>query len=275
MSHRQPVARSCALVSNADDWGRDPDTTDRTLRCVARGSVTAVSAMVFMADSDRAALMARDRDIDVGLHLNLSTEFSGRRVPATLREHQARVWAHLSRHRLAPVVFHPGLRNSFEYLVKGQLDEFARLYGRAPHRIDGHHHLHLCANVVLANLLPSGGVVRRNLSFRRGEKSAVNRGYRALVDWRLARRHCLVDFVFALPPVDATHLRRMCGLATRAVVEMEVHSIRDDEYCFLMSGGLFGWVDASSVRPFRSLFESAGLSGHRLADPTRADRSQP
>ena len=52
------------------------------------------------------------------------------------------------------------------YVVKAQLEEFERLYGRAPNRIDGHHHAHLCANVVLAGLLPAGTIVRRNFSFR-------------------------------------------------------------------------------------------------------------
>lgn len=276
MNHSRPrIACSCALVSNADDWGRDSNTTQRTLDCVARGSVTAVSAMVFMADSDRAAQIARERDLDVGLHLNFSSAFSGQRVPASLREHQARVWAHLGRHRLAPVVFHPGLRASFDCLVKSQIDEFARLYGCAPARVDGHQHLHLCANVVLANLLPSGGVVRRNFSFRRGEKSAVNRSYRALIDWRLARRHGLVDFLFALPPVAPPHLRRMCGLATHAIVEMEVHAVRDDEYRFLTSGELFGWADATLVRPFRSVFEIGGDVRSSPGRPDRADRTQP
>src|SRR2546426_10477618 len=43
------------LIMNADDWGRDRQTTDRTFECVLRGTVSSVSAMVFMEDSERAA----------------------------------------------------------------------------------------------------------------------------------------------------------------------------------------------------------------------------
>ena len=178
--------------------------------------------------------------------------------------------AHLRRHRLAPVVFHPGLTGSFEYLVKSQIDEFARVYGSTPQRIDGHHHVHLCANVLLANLLPPGGVVRRNFSFRRGEKSAVNRAYRAVIDSLLARRHRLVDFLFALPPVHAPdHLRRMCGLAAHAIVEVEVHAIRPDEYRFLTSGELFRWVDRDTVRPFKSVWPHRRVRGRLGSSPNQ------
>lgn len=246
-----------ALISNADDWGRDAETTDLTLECVNGGGVAAVSSMVFMADSERAAAIAGDRNIDVGLHLNLSTPFSGPNVGANLRLHQARVSAHLRWHRLAPVLYYPHLTGSFDYLVKSQVEEFTRLYGNPPRRIDGHHHLHLCANVLYARLLPPGGVVRRNFSFQRGEKSAANRAYRAVIDALLARRHRLVDFLFVLPPVSAPdNLKRICRLAGDALVEMEVHAVQPDQHRFLASGELFRWVDRGWVRPFRSVFES-------------------
>ena len=69
------------LIINADDWGYDAHTTTRALTCVERGSISSVSAMVFMEDSERAAAVARDRGIDAGLHLNLDTPFS--KVPMT------------------------------------------------------------------------------------------------------------------------------------------------------------------------------------------------
>src|SRR5947199_391206 len=85
--------------------------------------------------------------------------------------------ATLLRHRLAPVVFHPGLVRSFEYVVAAQRQEFSRLYRAEPERVDGHHHMHLCANVLLGGLLPRGTLVRRNFSFQRGERSFFNRLY--------------------------------------------------------------------------------------------------
>ena len=56
-----PSNKRCqsGLIINADDWGRDNETTDRSLDCVLRGSVSSVSAMMFMEDSERAAGIAR------------------------------------------------------------------------------------------------------------------------------------------------------------------------------------------------------------------------
>src|SRR5882724_10194995 len=113
------------LIINADDWGRNCDTTDRTLECVRRGSVSSVSAMVFMEDSERAAATAREQGIDAGLHLNFTTSFSAASSPTRLIEHQQRLLRYLRRHRFAQVVFHPGLTCSFEYVLRAQLEEFS------------------------------------------------------------------------------------------------------------------------------------------------------
>src|SRR5579864_2834026 len=132
-----------ALIINADDFGRDCWNTQKILECIAAGNISSVSAMVFMEDSERAAAIAQEREIDAGLHLNLTTPFSPA-TPALLREHQQRLTRYLGRHRLARLVFHPGLAGSFDYVVRKQLDEFNRIYGEPPARIDGHHHMHHC-----------------------------------------------------------------------------------------------------------------------------------
>ena len=228
------------LVVNADDWGRDPWTTGRILDCARRGAVSSVSAMVFMEDSDRAAAVALERKIEAGLHLNLTTPFSVPGCPMRLAERQRELARHLLRHRFAPAVFHPGLTRSFEYVVSAQLDEFRRLYGRYPSRIDGHHHMHLCANVLFTGLLPLGTLVRRNFSFQPGEKSVWNRLYRKSVDRMLARRHRLLDFFFALAPVENPgHLQRIFSLARKFAVEVETHPVDPKEYRFLMEGEIF------------------------------------
>src|SRR5262249_37106876 len=143
------AAHTGALIINADDWGRDPETTDRIFECILSGTVSSTSAMVFMADSERAAVLARDAGVDAGLHLHLTTPFSAPNCPPDLLVRQRELTSYLRRHSLAQVVFHPGLTRSFEYVVNAQLDEFMRLYGAEPARLDGHHHMHLCANVVL------------------------------------------------------------------------------------------------------------------------------
>jgi predicted glycoside hydrolase/deacetylase ChbG (UPF0249 family) len=235
--------RGGLLIINADDWGRDQDTTDRILDCVVRQTVSSVSAMVFMEDSERAALIARERGTDAGLHLNFTTEFSASNVSRRLAEHQQRIAAYLLRRRFNQIVFHPGLRRSFEYVVTAQRDEFLRLYGAQAQRLDGHHHMHLCANVLLGGLLPPGTVVRRNFSFRRGEKGLTNRLYRQAVDHRLARRHRIVDFLFSLPPFEPQNrLDRICSLARQFVVEVETHPAHVAEFGFLTGSDVVRWA---------------------------------
>ena len=242
--------RGCLIV-NADDWGRDRHTTDRTRECCEARAVSSVSAMVFMEDSERAAEVARQDGIEVGLHVNFTTAFSDRAVPAPVAEHQRRVAGHLLRHRLAQVVFHPALTSSFEYVAKAQLEEFYRLYGAFPDKIDGHHHMHLCSNVLLQGLIPRGTIVRRSFSFEREEKNLANRMYRRLVDRSLARHHQLTDYFFSLPPLaPESRLRRIFSLARQLTVEVETHPANPEEHRYLVGGGLFQHIgDIRVARP--------------------------
>src|SRR5438270_10961835 len=134
-------ARAAALIVNAEDCGRDRETTNRTMDCVRCGTVSSVSAMVFMEDSERAAAITRDQGIDVGLHLNFTSQFSASRISSQLAAHHQRLSQYLLRSRLSQVVFEPGLTRSFEYVVAAQRCEFTRLYGKEPERLDGHHHM--------------------------------------------------------------------------------------------------------------------------------------
>jgi len=250
---------SGSLIVNADDWGRDRENTDRPLDCIRQGTVSSVSAMMFMEDSERAAAIARERNIDAGLHLNFTTPYSGSGVPTRLIEHQQQLSRYLFRHKFAPVFYYPSLTRAFEYVVAAQLDEFSRLYGSKPDRVDGHHHMHLCANVVLGKLLPEGAIVRRNFSFQPGEKSLGNRLYRKWVDGMLARRYRLVDYFFAMEPLEpADRLRRIFSCARQFVVEVETHPVNLDEYRFLQSGEI---VRRSGDIPIASHFPSLPFTG--------------
>jgi len=230
---------SGSLIVNADDWGRDRENTDRTLDCIRQGTVSSVSAMLFMEDSERAAAIARERNIDAGLHLNFTTPYSAPETAMELIDHQQRLSRCLRRHRRGLVVFHPWLAGSFRYVVAAQLEEFRRLYSVEPSRIDGHHHAHLCANVLLGRLLPAGTIVRRNFSFRFGEKSFGNRLYRTIVDRMLARRHRLTDLFFSLPPLEPQRLQRIFSAARESVVELETHPVSPEEYELLTGGEIF------------------------------------
>jgi hypothetical protein len=246
------------LIINADDWGCDTETTDRILECVAPGAVSAVSAMVFMQDSERAASIAHERGVEAGLHLNFTTPFTGSGLPPQLAGRQQQVKRYLRRHRLARYVFNPRLGTAFEYLVAAQLDEYRRLYGADPAHINGHHHMHLCANVLLARLLPAGTFVRRNFCFEAGEKSAWNRLYRRAIDRALARRHRQTDLFFSLEPLEPrTRVQRICSLARTAVVELETHPVQPDEYRFLRNAEILRHAPDLRVVPHSAVPVSA------------------
>lgn len=256
---------SGALIVNADDWGRDAHTTGCILDCVSCKTVTAVSAMVFMSDSERAAAIALERNIDAGLHLNFTDSFTSDTCPAGVARRQQRIAAYLRRHRLAQIVFNPALVREFEYVAAAQIDEYRRLYGADPGRLDGHHHMHLCANVLFRSLLPSGTLVRRNFSFQPGEKGIVNRTYRGWIDRVLARRHRMVDFLFSLAPIEPSRrLERVFALAREYVIELETHPIKPDEHRFLAGGELLRRAAGTPITSFPAASRASALAGgHR------------
>jgi chitin disaccharide deacetylase len=224
------------LIINADDLGRCEAATDRIMACVTANRVTAASAMVFMADSERAAELARRSGLDIGLHINFTEEFSGKSVPPELRNEQQRVSKFLRRSKYALLMYNPLLRHSFRKVFYAQLVEFERLYGSNPVRVDGHQHMHLCSNVLIDRLLPPGTQVRRNFSFSTGEKNLVNRTYRNAVDSTLRRRHRLTDYFFALSQhLQIKRLARVTMAAQQANVELMCHPEVDNEYRFLLS----------------------------------------
>ena len=242
------------LIINADDWGRSVAETDAALRCYRAGRVTSVSAMVFMADSERSARLAKDYELDdVGLHLNFSEEFTDKSCSETLKEHHGRIIRFLKRGKYAQLLYNPFLRKAFAYCYHAQVEEFMRLFEKSPSHIDGHHHMHLCANVLLSNMIPAGMKMRRNFSFWPGEKSWLNRAYRALVDRWLARRHRLVDYFFDLTQcIEWKKLDRVAALAESSNVELMTHPVVNGEEEYLMSD------------EFQVIFQRLEIGGYAL-----------
>jgi predicted glycoside hydrolase/deacetylase ChbG (UPF0249 family) len=236
------------IIINADDWGRSRVETDTALRLFAAGRITAVSGMVFMEDSARAAGLARESGIDVGLHLNLNEPFNGNDVPPQIRSGHETIVRFLRRGRYAQLVYHPGLRQSFRRVYAAQAAEFERLYGRSPSHVDGHQHMHLCSNVLLDGIVPKGQRVRRSFSFSPGEKSALNRAYRRFVDWRLSRRYRLTDYFFALSQnLEPSRLQRVADLSLARNVELMTHPVDAREQALLTSPD-FGQI----LKPLRT-----------------------
>lgn len=238
----KPVSCGC-LIINADDWGRDDRTTNRILECFQHRALSSASGMVFMEDSARAASIATEQGLDIGLHLNLSAPFSATQIPSALASHHQKVSEYLFAHCFARLLYHPRLANSFEYVVARQFEEFTRLYGKPPDRVDGHHHMHLSANVLLQKLLPSGTIVRRHFSYEPGEKLVRNSVFRLFSRALLSGRYRLTDFFFSLPPfASAVRMQRIFTLARRFVVEIETHPINPGEYRFLTERDFCRWT---------------------------------
>ena len=232
------VRQEAVVIMNADDWGWNIKVSNRILDCIRRNTVSSVSAMVFMEASERAASMARENDIDAGLHLNFTTPFMGRAISPQLVEHQRTLTHFLRSHRYSPIFFQPRLMNAFEYVARRQMEEYERIYGVPPYRFDGHHHMHLCTNVLMQRLLPRGSIVRRNLSFAPGEKRRANRWFRQLEDSFLATRHQISDYFFDLFPIGKERMEGISALACAHNVEIETHPAREEEHRFLTDGGL-------------------------------------
>jgi chitin disaccharide deacetylase len=228
------------LIINADDLGRSRAETDAALRCLAGGRITSATMMVLMDDSERAAELANEAGLDTGLHLNFDQPFTGSRVPAQLRQHHNRTVSYLRSHKLAQLVYYPSLRGAFAYSYQQQRDEFCRLFCKAPSHVDGHHHMHLCANVAFGNIIPRGTKLRRTFSFSAGEKGLVNRAYRRLLDSLLRRRYKMPDYFFDLrQSLRGGTIDRVIALAGDSVVELMTHPVDNRESDYLL-GREFG-----------------------------------
>ena len=241
------------MIVNADDWGRSQAETEAALRCYQESRITSATAMVFMEDSARAADLGREAGIDIGLHLNLNQCFSGE-APAKLRECHDRVVRFLTSNKYALIFYHPLLRDQFRYVYNAQAEEFQRLYGRLPPHLDGHQHMHLCSNMLLDGVIPAGQKIRRSFSFGPGQKGAINRAYRHLVDLRLKRKYHVTDFFFALSQhLGKENLQPICQLAVKSNVEVMTHPIVPAERDFLLSDEYLDVISAVRMGNFAAL----------------------
>ena len=193
--------------------------------------------MTFMQDSERAALVARQNGLQIGLHLNFTQKFTSPEVNPTLTEHHRRIAGYLNSFKFNQVLYNPFLSKSFDYVFNAQWDEFCRLYAGEPERIDGHHHMHLCANMLANGIIPKGLKVRRSFSFEPREKNLLNRYFRKLVDRRLASQYKITDYFQSIIPINRKRLNKFVVLSKSAEVEIMTHPGIEDEYLYLKSEG--------------------------------------
>src|SRR6185503_16191151 len=165
------------IIVNADDWGRSPQETDAALNCYRTGRITSVTAMMFMADSERAADIALSNNIPVGLHINLNEPFTGKIASEYIHAAQKRIAGFLNRNKYMQLLPNPFLARPLRDVFNAQLEEFRRLYRRSPSHFDGHQHMHLCTSMLIVAPIPRGEKIRRSFSFEGREKSFINRSY--------------------------------------------------------------------------------------------------
>ena len=242
------------LIVTADDYGREQAATDSILLCGSRNRITSASAMVFMQDSERAAALARDSPIEFGLHLNFTEPLNGASVPRPLRLHHDRVRRFLTRHKLAPVLYNPQLQHSFRILFKAQCAEYERLYHLPPLFYNGHHHMHLCANVLLGGLMLRSSRIRNSFSFEAGEKGVFNRAYREIVRRWIRTRYTSTDSFYSIKPAhDLKRLRRLIERSHTEVVEIEAHPETADEATLLLGAEYKALLADAQLGRFRDV----------------------
>lgn len=250
------------LIVNADDFGKAGSITDNILMCFNEGRVTSTSAMVFMEDSERAARLALDRKLEVGLHLNFDDPFTCQNQGIVLKKHHERIGAFLRKNKYSHVLYNPLLRRQFEYLYRAQYEEFLRLYREPPAHINGHHHMHLCGNILFGNIIPRGSRVRRTFTFFKGERPPANRLYRRFVDAIIIRRFVSTDMFFAAKPTTSfPALRSKAQLAGHHNVELMVHVSSHAELEFLMQPSFGDMLLEAPLGTYRDIPQSIPSNG--------------
>jgi hypothetical protein len=258
------------LIITADDLGRDVAATESCIACHRKGAITSSSFMVFMADSERAAKLAVDENLETGLHINLVLPFDDPRIPSDLKKNQGSVVDYFGRGNWTQAIYNPLLVKALASAFDAQLAEYRRLFGREPAHFNGHKHFHLSLNVAFSGLIPSGSAVRRNFTFYEGGKGGldrfyrlmIDRCYRRVIDARLLKNHVSTDAFFSLSPVnDLPRLRNIIGLARTRSVELMAHPWSPGQEAFL-AGQEFGQL-ITSVR-----LGGFGALGPRTGEPS-------
>ena len=253
-SHDSPRASAGLLIVNADDWGGWSKATDAALSCYASGRITSVSAMVFMEDSARAASIANECGIDVGLHINFTQGFTAAHCPASLAQDQVIISRFLKRRRSALVLFNPMLRAHFRRVFQFQYNEFLRIYGRPPSHFDGHQHMHLSSNMLVDSIIPRGAKVRRSFSFATGQKSFINRAYRHIIFLWLKRRYNVPRYFLALSQhLDLQRLSQALARSQSNTVELMTHPEITAEHDVLMSDSFARMLKTNPIGPYSAL----------------------
>jgi len=242
------------LIITADDYGKTRHATDNINKCFSSKRITSASAMVFMEDSERAASIALKTSLEVGLHLNFTEPFTSCNIPLTLRDHHNKIVSYLAGNKFSQVIYNPFLGDSLKYLFQAQYDEFLRLYGKPPDFYNGHHHMHLCANILASNIIPKGLRLRGTFTFEYGEKNPINILYRRILNVWISKKYISTDTFFSIDPIqNYERLRNIINRAAKETVEIEVHPENPEETEFLLSDQYKSLIDSVHTGCFSNL----------------------
>jgi predicted glycoside hydrolase/deacetylase ChbG (UPF0249 family) len=210
--------------------------------------------MVYMEDSDRAAAIARERRMHVGLHLNVTQPFTDDRAPVGVRDRQARLVERFGRTRAWRWLYDPRIQADVERCVCDQLERFESAYGGRPTHVDGHNHAHLSLNVL--HVLRPGTKLRAAHSPPLARTSPLD-PLRWLRQAALRRRFVCTEYFFALrtihPRLGGSGLERALSLAREHSVELMVHPARDDEHRLLLSADWAGVLAEQTLSSYAEL----------------------
>ena len=227
------------LIVNADDWGLTPGDTDAIADCADAGTITSATAMMWMSDSDRAAELARHRQLALGLHLNLIEPFSAPDVPPRVAATQRRVIEHVGRGGLFAHPYRRSWAADFERCVDDQLARFHELYGVAPTHFDGHRHMHLVANAMFARPLAPLARCRRPVNRFAHESRLDKRVARVLLGVAVRSRFTTTRWCFSIRPMAPSFggpgLAATLAVAAKDSVEVIAHPGQPEELALLQS----------------------------------------
>ena len=246
------------LIVNADDFGGNPLATDRIAECFLLGAITSTSAMVHMSDSERAASIAKSRELPVGLHLNLTQPFEDPATPRAVRERQAAAAHRFAGSRVQRLSYNPFLSGLVRACIEDQLECFRALYNHEPTHIDGHNHAHLSPTVLLA--LPAATRTRTAESSARGTPSPGALLRRARAGF-ISQRFITTDRFLAIDRLGSSpseqEINRLLAPADRSSLEIMTHPDRERDHRLLMSEQWRAALKARTLGSFAALRATA------------------
>jgi predicted glycoside hydrolase/deacetylase ChbG (UPF0249 family) len=147
------------LIINADDLGINAPRTHGIFACMDAGIVRSATLMPNMPNSDAAVRHCKERDIGIGLHINLSdgAALSSERDITTLLDPSGFLMGkERTRKALDENAIEP---QHLERELRAQLEWFLDHFGQPTH-VDSHHHLHVHPIVapLLAPILSRYGI---------------------------------------------------------------------------------------------------------------------